>query len=193
MARRGASGSDAGAIAQSLSELETGVASLTTRLNGVDQTMSALRTDLDAARKAARKFDPERDLKQVSTEGMNEDQAWWVTATVADVIKKYIEEVVVNFRTRYETERCFNRYIIPALGRKVFVDLKKSDAGQMRRNMRRTNGPRQADIPQLIIIELVQPVHLRAIAQNAKSGCQRRESGHETLGERRGELAAVEF
>jgi hypothetical protein len=48
----GASGSDAGAIAQSLSELETGVASLTTRLNGVDQTMSALRTDLDAARKA---------------------------------------------------------------------------------------------------------------------------------------------
>ncbi|HWA45155.1 MAG TPA: hypothetical protein VHA10_18185 [Hypericibacter adhaerens] len=48
----GASGSDAGAIAQSLSSLETSVASLTTRLNGVDQTVSALRTDLDAARKA---------------------------------------------------------------------------------------------------------------------------------------------
>jgi hypothetical protein len=48
----GASGTDAGAIAQNLNTLETSVASLTTRLNGVDQTVAALRTDLDAARKA---------------------------------------------------------------------------------------------------------------------------------------------
>lgn len=47
----GASGADAGAMAQSLSDLETGVTSLTTRLNGVDQTVAALRTDLDATRK----------------------------------------------------------------------------------------------------------------------------------------------
>lgn len=47
----GASGADAGAIAQTLSELQTGIQSVTTRLNGVDQTVTALRTDLDAARK----------------------------------------------------------------------------------------------------------------------------------------------
>lgn len=47
----GAPGTDAGAIAESLSTLETGVQSLTTRLNGVDQTVAALRTDLDQARK----------------------------------------------------------------------------------------------------------------------------------------------
>ncbi|MCV0387949.1 MAG: integrase family protein [Nitrobacter sp.] len=119
--------------------------------NGKSRTHKLGRWDaetfnVEAARKAARKFDPLKDLKQASTEGMSEDQAWWVTATVADVVKKYIAEVVVNFRTRYETERCFNRYIVPALGHKVFVELKKSDAGQMRRNMRRSNGTRQADI-----------------------------------------------
>jgi integrase len=118
--------------------------------NGKSRTHKLGRWDPDlfnveAARKATRKFVPE-DLKGISTEGMSEDQAWWVTATVAGVIKKYIAEVVVNFRTRYETERCFNRYIVPALGQKIFVELKKSDAGLMRRNMRRTNGARQADI-----------------------------------------------
>ncbi len=48
----GASGADAGAIAQSIADLETGMSSLTTRLNGVDATVAALRTDLDAARDA---------------------------------------------------------------------------------------------------------------------------------------------
>lgn len=142
--------------------------------NGKSRTHKLGRWDpelfnVDAARKAARKFDPERDLKQVSTEGMNEDQAWWVTATVADVIKKYIEEVVVNFRTRYETERCLNRYIIPALGRKVFVDLKKSDAGQMRRNMRRTNGPRQADIVFALLRTVMMWVEDEEILDNYES------------------------
>ena len=47
----GASGGDASAIAQSLADVQTGLTSLTTRLNGVDQTVAALRTDLDAARK----------------------------------------------------------------------------------------------------------------------------------------------
>jgi hypothetical protein len=47
----GASGTDAGAIAQSLASVEQGIGSLTTRLNGVDQTVGALRSDLDAARK----------------------------------------------------------------------------------------------------------------------------------------------
>jgi hypothetical protein len=47
----GASGADASAIAQSLSDVQTGLTSLTTRLNGVDQTVSALRADLDGARK----------------------------------------------------------------------------------------------------------------------------------------------
>ena len=48
----GASGADAGAIAQSIADLETGITSITTRLNGVDQTVVSLRTDLDAARDA---------------------------------------------------------------------------------------------------------------------------------------------
>lgn len=47
----GASGADAGAIAQSLNELQTNLTSLTTRINGVDQTITALRSDLDTARK----------------------------------------------------------------------------------------------------------------------------------------------
>jgi hypothetical protein len=47
----GASGTDAGAIAQSLASVEQGISSVTTRLNGVDQTVGALRSDLDAARK----------------------------------------------------------------------------------------------------------------------------------------------
>lgn len=46
----GSSGADASAIAQSIASLETGITSLTTRLNGVDSTVSALRTDLEAAR-----------------------------------------------------------------------------------------------------------------------------------------------
>lgn len=48
----GASGTDAGAMAKTLSDLQTGMQSITTRLNGVDQTVTALRTDLDAARKS---------------------------------------------------------------------------------------------------------------------------------------------
>ena len=48
----GASGADATAIAQTLSDLQTGIQSVTTRLNGVDQTVTALRSDLDAARKS---------------------------------------------------------------------------------------------------------------------------------------------
>ena len=47
----GASGADASAIAQSLSDVQTGLSSLTTRLNGVDQTVAALRTDIDSTRK----------------------------------------------------------------------------------------------------------------------------------------------
>ena len=47
----GASGADASAIAQSLNDLQTNLGSLTTRLNGVDQTITALRSDLDVARK----------------------------------------------------------------------------------------------------------------------------------------------
>jgi uncharacterized coiled-coil protein SlyX len=46
----GASGADAGAIAQSIATLETGISSLTTRLNGVDATVTSLRTDLETAR-----------------------------------------------------------------------------------------------------------------------------------------------
>jgi hypothetical protein len=48
----GASGGDAAAIAQNISDLQTAVASVTSRLGGVDQTLTALRTDLDAERKA---------------------------------------------------------------------------------------------------------------------------------------------
>ena len=48
----GASGADASVIAQSLADLETSVSSLGTRLNGVDQTVASLRTDIDAARNA---------------------------------------------------------------------------------------------------------------------------------------------
>jgi hypothetical protein len=48
----GASGADATAIAQTLSGLQTGIQSVTTRLNGLDQTVTALRTDLDTARKS---------------------------------------------------------------------------------------------------------------------------------------------
>lgn len=48
----GASGGDAAAIARNISDLQTAVASVTSRLGGVDQTLTALRTDLDAERKA---------------------------------------------------------------------------------------------------------------------------------------------
>ena len=48
----GASGGDAGVIAQNISDLQTSVASVTSRLGGVDQTLTSLRTDLDASRKA---------------------------------------------------------------------------------------------------------------------------------------------
>ena len=48
----GASGADASAIAEALARLETSVTTLETRLTGVDRTVSALRTDLDAARAA---------------------------------------------------------------------------------------------------------------------------------------------
>lgn len=48
----GAPGTDANSIAQNLSALETSVESLTTRLDGADSTLTALRADLDAARKA---------------------------------------------------------------------------------------------------------------------------------------------
>jgi integrase len=106
--------------------------------------------NVKAAREAARDFEPaSTEEHETSTDAKTEaekEKEWWLRATVAEVIKRYIDEVVVNFRTRYETERCFNRYIIPALGQKIFIGLKKSDAGHMRRSMRRTNGARMADI-----------------------------------------------
>lgn len=46
----GASGTDASAIATSLSALDAGLASLGTRLNGVDQTIVALRADIETTR-----------------------------------------------------------------------------------------------------------------------------------------------
>ncbi|MCK1391686.1 integrase family protein [Bradyrhizobium sp. 1] len=99
--------------------------------------------NVDAARKAAKTFKP---APSISTDGMTEDQAWWLSATFADVIEKYISEVVSTFRTASETERCYRRYVIPKLGKTTFVDLKKTDAGLLRRTMRTENGPRQADI-----------------------------------------------
>jgi hypothetical protein len=48
----GASGADASAIAEALARLDASVATVETRLTGVDRTISALRTDLDAARAA---------------------------------------------------------------------------------------------------------------------------------------------
>ncbi|UVO28335.1 integrase family protein [Bradyrhizobium arachidis] len=99
--------------------------------------------NVEAARRAAKSFKP---APSISTDGMTEDQVWWLTATFAQVIEKYISEVVINFRTADETKRCYRRYVIPALGKKVFVDLKKTDAGLLRRTMRTENGERQADI-----------------------------------------------
>jgi integrase len=68
------------------------------------------------------------------------------SSTFADVIEKYIAEVVSTFRSKKETERCFRKYVIPALGKKVFIKLEQSDAGLLRRSMRVENGKRQADI-----------------------------------------------
>lgn len=48
----GASGQDASAFAKSLSDVEASLTSLTTRVNGVDSTLTALRSDLDGARQA---------------------------------------------------------------------------------------------------------------------------------------------
>lgn len=48
----GASGTDASAIAEALARLDTSVMTVETRLTGVDRTVSALRSDLDAARTA---------------------------------------------------------------------------------------------------------------------------------------------
>lgn len=48
----GASGADSSVIADSIAALETGIASLTARLDGVDSTVSALRIDIDSARQS---------------------------------------------------------------------------------------------------------------------------------------------
>lgn len=101
--------------------------------------------DVDAARQRARKFDPATECKRRGKD-LPEDQAWWLSATFEQVIEKYITEVVAHFRTSSETARCYRRYVVPALGSKTFVDLKKTDAGLLRRTMRTENGPRQADI-----------------------------------------------
>ncbi|MEY9671490.1 integrase [Bradyrhizobium elkanii] len=103
--------------------------------------------NVEAARQAVRDFDRDAHFaaKRSPTEGMSDDKAWWLTATFADVLGRYISEVVSGFRTRKEVERCYRRYVIPVLGQKRFVELEQDDAGQLRRNMRKDNGPRQAD------------------------------------------------
>ncbi|MEY9731734.1 tyrosine-type recombinase/integrase [Bradyrhizobium yuanmingense] len=103
--------------------------------------------NVDAARKAAKAFDPQMELKgRRSDKGLAEDQAWWLTATFEQVIEKYIAEVVTGFRTANETSRVYRRYVVPVLGKKLFLDLKQSDAAQLRVTMRKENGHRQADI-----------------------------------------------
>ncbi|MET3302616.1 tyrosine-type recombinase/integrase [Bradyrhizobium diazoefficiens] len=103
--------------------------------------------NVDAARKAAKAFDPQTELKgKRSAKGLGHDQAWWLTATFEQVIEKYITEVASGFRTADETARCYRKYVVPALGKKLFLDLKQSDAAQLRVTMRKENGHRQADI-----------------------------------------------
>lgn len=123
--------------------------------------------NVDAARKAARNFMPSPTLSKA--DGMSEDEAWWLSATVEQVIERYITEVVSAFRTRKETERCFRTYVIPTLGKRVFVDLKKSDAGQLRRNMRRDNGHRQADIIFALIRSVMMWIEDEEILDNYES------------------------
>jgi integrase len=99
------------------------------------------------AREAARKFDYAKvKPKGVSTDGLTDDQKWWATATFKEVAEKYLAEVVANFRSRKETERCLRVYAIPALGDKIFTEIKKSEVSLLRRKMRSQNGPRQADV-----------------------------------------------
>jgi integrase len=145
------------------------------KINGKSRTHKLGRWDphkfnVEVARKAAQKFDPDQHIKsKPGTAGLSEDQDWWLTATFEDVIKKYVAEVVANFRTRKETERCLIRYVIPALGKKTFVELKKSDAGVLRRNMRRANGPRQADIVFALIRSVMMWVEDEEILDNYES------------------------
>lgn len=115
-----------------------------TRYHSIGRWDSA-RFNVDAARLRAKKFDPATEGKR-RRKDLPEDQAWWLSATFEQVIEKYISEVVTSFRTASETARCYRRYVVPTLGQKTFVDLKKIDAGLLRRTMRTENGPRQADI-----------------------------------------------
>jgi integrase len=145
------------------------------RIDGKARTIKLGRWDsakfnVDAARKAAQKFDPDQHVKpKPGAAGMTDGQAWWLNATFEDVIKKYIVEVVANLRTKKEVERCLNRYVVPALGRKIFIDLKKSDAGQLRRTMRRANGVRQADIVFALIRSVMMWVEDEDILDNYES------------------------
>jgi integrase len=59
--------------------------------------------------------------------------------------------------------------VIPALGKKVFVTLKKSDAGLLRRNMRRANGVRQADIVFALIRSVMMWIEDEEILDNYES------------------------
>lgn len=115
-----------------------------TRYHSIGRWDSA-KFNVDAARLRAKKFDPATEGKR-RRKDLPEDQAWWLSATFEQVIEKYIAEVVTSFRTASETARCYRRYVVPTLGQKTFVDLKKIDAGLLRRTMRTENGPRQADI-----------------------------------------------
>jgi integrase len=103
--------------------------------------------NIEAAREAAKKFDyASLNPTSTSTDSLDDDAKWWLTATFEDVAEKYIAEVAVNFRSKKETDRCLRRYAIPALGQKTFIKLKGSDVAQLRRTMRRENGTRQPEI-----------------------------------------------
>lgn len=128
------------------------------------------RFNVEAARLRAKKFDPDKELKPKPTPSSEQgDRGWWLAATVEQVVDRYVAEVVSAFRTKKETERCFRTYVIPALGSKVFVDLKKSDAGQLRRNMRRDNGVRQADIVFALIRSVMMWIEDEEILDNYES------------------------
>ncbi|MCA6106117.1 tyrosine-type recombinase/integrase [Bradyrhizobium cenepequi] len=100
---------------------------------------------VEAARKAAKLFKP-AEPEPGSNEPKSDEEAWWHTATMEQVIERYIKEVVSTFRTKDEVTRCYRRYVIPKLGKKRFLDLKKSDAAGLRLSMRTEHGNRQADI-----------------------------------------------
>jgi integrase len=115
--------------------------------------------NVDAARKVAKKFDPEEQIfkprREAAVRAADEAQAAKAIgngdlapdAKFKDVVELFLEKRASKFRTYKEVARCLRKYTPPSLGEIPLTEITGRQVKQLRRDLVAKNGKtRQADI-----------------------------------------------